>query len=376
MPEYFATQLRDGTAQVTEFLALASAADVRGQGERRARRRRIEAVAATMSAVLLIGGVAFGVAGQNNPQTIRPSVAHGATGTSTAKAAAEATATSSAVTGGSVDVHLTPPAQYAATTANKVRLTIDNPGPARQVVVEFKSTQTKALYWVEACDSSAGGGCNKMSLAENPLKVSKSALSNEPGVAAFDLALPSGTSTYNAWVNLQSGMTSYAVYVLDGASTVLGQTSSGTIAHSFPTLSVVGDSTVTVTRGGSAVEFDTKLTNSTSASYVDMFSYTTLSCKAGQSTVTVPQTAYELQWYSGAEWSTVGPIKALGQFSYQISAGETTTVRFRLAVKTSLPSDVTSCQVTQLVTPTNTWTPPYYDASAPHAQTTVDIDVR
>lgn len=376
MPEYFATQLRDGTAQVAESLTPASAADVRGQGDRRARRRRIGTVSATMSAVLIIAGVAFGLVGQSNPHTVRPDVAHAATGTAKAAATATATTSTSAVTGGSVDVHLTPPAQYAATTANKVQLTIDNPGPARQVIVEFKSSQTRALYWVEACDSSAGGGCNTATYAANPLKVSKSALSNEPGVAAFDLALPSGTSTYNAWVDLPSGMTSYTVYVLEGTSTVLGQTPSGPIGHSFPALSVVGNGTVTVTRGGSAVEFDTKLNNSTAASYVDMFSFTTFTCKAGQSTVTVPQTAYKLQWYSGAEWSTVGPVKELGQFSYELSPGEITTLRFRLTLKTSLPSDVTSCQVKQLVSPTDTWTPPYYDPSAPNAQTTVDIVVK
>ena len=377
MPEYFKTQLRDGTAQVAESLALPSAALVRGHGERRARRRRIGAVSATVSAALVVGGVAFGVARQDSPHATRPSVAAAVSNapTNSAHTGPSAVGTTSSGTGGSVGVHLSPPAQYAAATENKVGLTIDNSGPARQVVVEFKSTQTNALYWVEPCDSSVGGGCNKNAYADNPLKVAKGAESEVPGVAAFDLALPAGTSSYTAWVGLPAGVTSYTVLVLEG-TTVLGQSSSGPINHGFPTLSAVGQGTVTIVRGGSAVEFDTKITDNTSASYVDLFSFTTLSCKAGQSTVTLPQGSYTLKWGTGADWQSVGPVKALGQFSYELSPGQSTTTRFRLALSSSLPSDVTSCQVTQVASASDTWTAPYYDRSAPNARIVVDFDVR
>lgn len=384
MPEYFVNQLREGTGQVADSLRLPSAAEVRDRGERRGRRRRLGTVSATMSAVLFVGGVVFGVTRPDTEPTARSQAAAGAAGEAGVPSAVATEApvngpvaitANTAAIGGSVGLHLVPPAEYAAATANKVQLTIDNPGAARQVIVEFKSTQTKAVYWVEPCDSGADGGCSTVSYAENPLKVAKSSLSSTPGVTAFDLALPAGTSTYSAWVDLPAGMTSYTVLVLEG-STVLGQTSSGPIGNGFPALSDVGSGTVTVVRGGPAVEFDTKITNDTSASYVDIGSFTTLSCKAGQSTATLPQSSYTLQWYTGAGWAAVGPIRALGQFSFEINPGETTTTRFRLALKTSLPADVTSCQVTQLVSATTTFTPPYYEVNAPKSQTTVDIEVR
>ena len=370
MPEYFATQLREGTGQVAESLALPTAAQVRRLGETRVRRRRFAAVAATMSAVLLVGGVAFGVSRPDAAATNRAAAA-------AARASANppiATATTSAATGGAVGVRLTPPAEYAASTSNKVELTIDNPGSARQVVVEFKATQTKSLYWVEPCDNSVGGGCNKTDYADNPLKVAKGALSSTPGVAAFDLALPTGINTYTAYVDLPAGVTSYSVLVLDGA-TVLGETSSGPISHGFPTLDVVGPTTRKITPGGAAVEFDTKLTDDTSASYIDIFSFTTLTCGNGTVATTIPQSSYTLEWYTGANWAAVGPTRALGQFSYAITPDETDTTRFRLAFTASLPIDITSCQVTQLVSATDTWTAPYYDASAPRSQTAVGFSI-
>lgn len=369
MPEYFATQLREGTGQVAESLALPTAAQVRRQGEARGRRRRFAAVAATMSAVLLVGGVAFGVS--------RPDVAATNRAAAASRASANApiaTATMSAASGGAVGVRLTPPAEYAASTSNKVELTIDNPGSARQVVVEFKATQTKSLYWVEPCDNSVGGGCNKTDYADNPLKVAKGALSSTPGIAAFDLALPTGISTYTAFVDLPAGVTSYSVLVLDGA-TVLGETSSGPISHGFPTLDVVGPTIRKITPGGAAVEFDTKLTDDTSASYIDIFSFTTLTCGNGPVATTIPQSSYTLEWYTGANWAAVGPTKALGQFSYAIAPGETTTTRFRLAFTTALPYAITSCRVTQLVSATDTWTAPYYDESAPRSQTAVGFSI-
>lgn len=366
MPEYFKTELRDGTAQVTDSLALPSAALVREHGERRARRHRIAAVSATVSVALIVGAT-FAVARQDGSAP-RQNAATAVSHTPTAGTA------SSAPVGGSVAVHLNPPAQYAATSANKVGLTIDNPGPARQVVVEFKSAQTKALYWVEPCDSSVGGGCTKQGYADSPLKVAAGPVSATPGVAAFDLALPTGTSNYTVWVDLPAGMTSYSVLVLEGG-TVLSETPSGPISHGFPTLSAVDQGTVTLARGGTAVELDTKLTNDTSASYIDLFSFTSLSCKSGQSTVTVPQGSYTLEWYTGMNWRAVGPVKELGQFSFDLNAGQSSTTRYRLALKSSLPSDVTSCRLTQVVSATDTSTAPYYDESAPYARVVADIDV-
>lgn len=377
MPEYFTAQLRAGSAQLAESLGAPSAAEVRGHGERRARRRRISTVSAAMSAVLAISGVAFGIAGRSGPHASRPNAVVGVTGTPANSPRTEpgvAVTTPSAVAG-AIGVHLSPPAQYATTTANKVGLTIVNPGPARQVVVEFRSTQTKALYWVEPCDSGAGGGCNPNAYADNPLKVSKSSLSAIPGVAAFDLALPAGASSYTAWVSLPAGVTSYTVLVLEGGS-VLGQSPSGPINYGFPIVRAASQGAVTIVRGGAAVEFDTETDNDTSGSYVDLMSFITFACKAGQSTVAVPQSSYVLEWYTGVSWLAIGPVKELGHFSYDMQPGQKATARFRLALESSLPAEVTSCQVTQVISATDTWTAPYYDVSAPNARAVVDFDVR
>lgn len=375
MPEYFKTQLLDGTTRVADSLTLPSAADVRGHSERRVRRRRIAGVSATLSVALLVCGVAFAFAQQNDARASQP-LGGAASHVPTRPAGAEASATEArSGAAGPVSVQLTPPAEYAAATANEVRLTIANAGAAGQVVVEFKSTQTRALYWVEPCDSSAGGGCNDTSYAENPLKVAHNPLSGVPGVSAFDLAPPAGTSSYTAWVDLPSGVTSYTVAVLDGAK-VLGQTVSGPIARDFPTVAAAGPSTMTITRGGSAVPFQTDIVDSTSGSYIDMFSFTTFSCMAGQSTVTLPQGSYTLQWYDGGGWAAVGPVKELGQFSYELSPNQTRTTRFRLRLSSSLPANVTSCQVTQLITPSTAGSAPYYDVHAPNARTVVSFVVR
>ncbi|WP_034264701.1 hypothetical protein [Actinospica robiniae] len=368
MPEYFAIQLRDGTGQVAESFAFPTASEVRGHGDRQARRRRIATVSATMSAVLLISGVAFGVTRRAPAPASLPNAAAASSGP-------QSTGTTPAATGESVGVRLIPPAQYAAGTANKIELTIDNPGTARPVIVEFKSPQTKSVYWVEPCDNSSNFSCDAAAYADNPLKKPKNFLSSTPGVTAFNLALPAGISTYTAWVDPPAGVSSYTVLVLEG-STVLGQTSSGPISRGFPTLSVVGRSTMTVVRGGSAVEFDTKLTDDTSGSYILLPSFTSLSCMAGQSPVTLPQGSYTLQWYTGASWAAVGEPRMNGQFSYEIKPREATTDRFRLALENSLPADVTSCRVTQVVSSTSTPTPPFYVASDSTAQTAVNFDVK
>jgi hypothetical protein len=169
---------------------------------------------------------------------------------------------------------------------------------------------------------------------------------------------------------------SYEVRVLDG-TTVLGQAASGPIDDDFPTLNVSSRSATSVARGGASVEFTTTVDNLTSTSYVDLFSFTTLSCSSGENAVQIAQDAYTLDWYTGgAGWSPVGPVKELGQFSYQLSPGESTTTQFRLAFKDSLPGAVTSCQVTQLVSASDTGSAPFYDTSAPDARAVTTFTVR
>jgi hypothetical protein len=91
--------------------------------------------------------------------------------------------------------------------------------------------------------------------------------------------------------------------------------------------------------------------------------------------VTLPQGAYTLDWSSGTNWQAVGNLQYPCQFGYAMSTGESTTTRFRLALTDSLPSDVTDCQVTQLVSASLQTAPPYYDQSDPTAQTVVDFSV-
>jgi hypothetical protein len=370
VPEFFTTQLQEGSTQVSEQFSLPSPAEVRSRSEHRVRRRRAQVAGASVAVVLVMSGAAFGLARQSGSSA----AAAGATTPATVSPRPQATSTVSAPAAASVTVRLDPPAQYAGTTANRVGLTIANPGPARNVAIEFSAAQTQARYWVESCDSSVDGGCSSGAIAANPLKVAKGADAEAPGVVKFDLALPTGTTAYTVWVSPPNGVTSYTASVLDGTE-VLGQTGSGQIGHSsFPTLTTLSQSPMAIHRGGSAVEFDTKVTDDTTASYVNLFSFTTLTCNAGQNTMTVPQSSYTLEWNAGADWQAIGPSQ-LGQISFQLTPGEASTTQFRLALSDSLPSDVTNCQIKQLVSATDMQSAPYYDTTAPNAQTTVDFTV-
>ncbi len=374
MPDYFESELRSGTAQVVETFTPSSAEHVRARSARRTRQHRAGAVVL----VLVVGGTAFGVSrplfGHSTGPTGAAGAANVATSLSSAASSPRATASPSSGGGGAVSVELAPPAQYGAATSNKVELTIDNAGAARHVVVEFDAAGSKSLYWVEPCDSGVGGGCSTQSYADNPLKVAKDAGPDRPGVVSFDLALPAGTSRYTAYVDPPTGISSYTMRVLEG-KTVLAQTGPEPVSYDYPKLSAVSQSSTKLVRGGSRVDFSTQIEDQTAASYVDMASLTTVTCKAGNTVVTVPNDAYTLEWYTGVNWAQVGAPKEIGQFSYELTSGESTTTRFRLSVSDSMPAEVTSCQVTQVVSASITGTPPYYDRAAPYTQTTLDFSV-
>ncbi|MBR7839133.1 hypothetical protein KDL01_38075 [Actinospica durhamensis] len=371
MPDYFESELRSGTAQVVETFTPPTAEHVRARAAQRTRQHR----AGALALVLVLGGTAFGASRPLFERSTGPAAASGTTATSRPAATSSAHATASPSNAdGAVSVRLAPPARYGAATSNKVVLTIENAGAARHVVVEFDAAGTKSLYWVEPCDSGVGGGCSPTSYAANPLKVAKDVGPGRPGVVSFDLALPAGTSEYDAYVDPPTGISSYTTRVLDG-KTVLAQTGPERISYDYPKLSTVSQSSTKVARGGPSVDFSTLIADQTAASYVDMASLTSVVCKAGSTVVTVPADAYTLEWYTGANWAAVGPVKAVGQFSYELTPGESSTTRFRLSVSDSMPSEVTGCQVTQVVSASITWTPPYYDRAAPYAQTTLDFTV-
>lgn len=378
MPEYFESQLREGSARMADALDVPSAAEVRGRSDHRARRRRSGAVVLTVAAVLAVGGAAFGIAGQDGrgPAPSADRAAGPSDASADASHAASPTAgTASAAPAVPVALRLNPPSRYAAATANKVGLTITNPGAARKVVVEFLATGTDAQYWVEGCDSGVDGGCTPQAEQSNPLQQARGKGVSAPGVVEFDLALPAGTSSYTAYVTPPAGVNSYVVRVLEGR-TVLGQAASGPLDYGFPSLVVASQASRSIARGGSSVEFDTTVDDTTSTSYVNMFSFVIVSCTAGNATVQVPQGAYTLDWYPGISWQAVGPLRELGQFGYALNSGQSTTTRFRLSLSESLPSSVTSCQVTQVISASDTSTAPFYDTSAPSAQATVTFEVR
>lgn len=367
MSESFETRLRDGTAQVTASFTPPSAAAVRAYSGQRARRRTTGTVALAACAVLLVGGAVLGLDQQRNGHS---GVPHASAGVPTTSPSGSPTQPGK----GSVSIRLSEPALYAAATANKVGLTFSNSGPARHVVVQFDAPGSDSLYWVEPCDSGAGSGCSPQQYQDNPLRVATDQGSPRPGFVDFDLALPAGTSSYTVWVDPPGGVTSYRMFVLHG-TTVLGLGVSGQIHYAFPTLTTASQGSTTLVRGGAAVEFGTEVTDATTTSYVNLSSYTSVSCKAGQSSVTLPQGAYTLQWSAGKSWQNVGNLQYNGQFGYSMSPGQSTTTRFRLALTDSLPSDVTSCQVTQLVSATPQTAPPYYDQSDPTAHTVVNFSV-
>lgn len=375
MPDFFETELRTGTAQTVDSFTPPSAAAVRKHSETRTWRRRAGAIAL----VLVMGGAAFGFTrpgpGHSSAPTGPTTVA--ATTPSPRGTTPSPRSTTPPPDGeGTLHVQLTPPARYAAATSNKVLLTVGNNGPARQVLVEFAAPGSDSHYWVEPCDSGIGGGCSAQSYTDNPLKVPTDPKLNAPGVVYFDLALPTGTSSYSAWVNPPTGLTSYTVRVLDG-TTVLAQAGPESIDYGyvFPVLSKMSQGSTKLVRGGPAVEFTTEVDDRTAAAYVDLASFTTLSCEAGTTAVQVPQDAYTLEWYAGLSWQKVGAPKAPGQFGYDLKAGQSTSTRFRLSVSDAMPADVTGCRITQLVSASVTWTPPYYDQSAPSARTAVDFTV-
>lgn len=376
MPEFFETELRNGTAQVAGSFEPPSAEAVRRHAELRTRRRRVGAAVL----VLLVGGAAFGLTRPGFGHASTPLgpvvVTSGSPTTLSSTSPSPGRTPSSPPTGNMrLGVQLTAPASYAAATSNKVALSIDNPGPARNVLVEFLAPGTATPYWVSNCDTGVGG-CPSGSSHGNPLKVAQG-IKYAKGATDFDLALPAGTSSYNAWVDPPAGITSYSVLVLDG-KTVLGQTAPEPVelGDTFPDLSTTSQDSKTLARGGPTVGFTTELDNRTAGSYVDLFSFITVSCEAGTTVVSVPQNAYTLEWYDGIGWANVGLPKLMGQFGYDPAAGQSTSTKFRISVSDAMPAGVTGCQVTQVVSASDTQTPPYYDQSSPKAQTVVDFTIK
>jgi hypothetical protein len=156
---------------------------VREHSARRARRRRTGAAALAAAAVLVVGGAAFGLDRQDSGHSSVPGMPTGVVTTSPSASPSPVGTTSQSAGEGSVTVRLSAPAQYAAATANKVELTIDNSGPARHVVVEFDAPGSRSLYWVEPCDSGVGGCCSTQTYQGNPLRVATGQGSARPGRA-------------------------------------------------------------------------------------------------------------------------------------------------------------------------------------------------
>jgi hypothetical protein len=269
---------------------------------------------------------------------------------------------------------------YAAETANKVQVTIANPGPARAVVVEFDTTGTGILEWVEGCDAGSDGGCSDTQLYGNALHITQGPLGKTTSQATrFSLQLPHGTSTYEAWVNPPRNASTFQVRVLDDkAAKVFGSAESSQITTAFPTLHLTSQASQSVSRGGGYTSFSTTVANPTGGGYINLNQVGTVSCFANGSPVEVSSSDYSLQWFTGGgagTWTTLVNGPAWQAMGYDLQAGKSTLTKFRLRLSDSLPAEVTSCQVTLTVSDVTTSKAPYYDASQPKGQVVIDFTV-
>jgi hypothetical protein len=379
VPEIFDATLREGTRQVAAALASPPAAELRELGERRARRRKARSIALCAAALLAVGGTTAGVCGLRGPQA-GPAASVAATKDTGPSHPATAAATGSAAAAGPVQVSISGPAAYAAETANKVQVSIANPGPARAVIVEFDTTGTGIFEWTEGCDAGTDGGCSETNLSDNLLQLTQGALGKTTSQAVrFSLQLPHGTHTYQAWVNPPRNAGTFTVRVLDEqAVKVFGSAESPRIVTGFPTLKLISQASHSIARSGGYVEFSTTVANPTGGGYINLDQIGTVACFAGGSPVSVSSNDYSLQWFTGGgagSWTALVNGAAWQAMGYDLPAGESTTTKFRLRLSGSLSAEVTSCQVTLTVSNQTTSKAPYFDASQPKGQAVVDFTV-
>lgn len=380
MPEAFETVLREGTEQFLSAVDPPTAAQLRALGEGRARQRQIRGIAWCAAGLLAVGATAAGAlrlhasGDASAAASTRSSHQHSAAPMHTAASAAEPT--------GPVGVSIQGPQSYAAQTANTVRVTLTNPEAQRAVIVEFDTTGTGIFEWAEGCDAGTDGGCTSTNLADNPLQLTQGALGETTAKATrFSLTLPTGTHTYEAWVNPPSGASTFSVRVLDDrAQKVFGSAQSAPIVTGFPQLSLTSQASTSIVRGGGYVEFSATVSNRTGGGYIDLSQLGEVTCSADGSPVSVSANDYALQWNttgSGApSWANMVAGFGTGSMGYDLHAGESTTTRFRVKLKSSLPSQVTSCRVDLTVVNRVRTSPPYYTASDPQSHAIAEFTVR
>lgn len=216
MPETIERELRAGTDRVISTFTPQSAAELRAHADRRSRRRR--AGIATMSIVALAaaGTVFFNVDSHSATSPISTAASH------TSSPAAAHSSASTAAVGHYVTVALATPPVYSQDTANKVQVTITNPGPTRAVIVVLAVATSQSIGpWALPCDPGAGACSTWSDYTSGPLKLSGWVTVNVDTPAAqrtvrYQLSLPTGTSSYSLWATLPSGARNFSVSVLDG----------------------------------------------------------------------------------------------------------------------------------------------------------------
>lgn len=359
MPDTIETDLRAGTDRMVAGFTALPPDRLRERAERRTRRRRLLGAALSLTALTVLAGVGLTFGADQHHRAVP------------AAGAAAPSSGPSAVAGSGVTVRLDTPAVYSAQTGNRVRLTVTNPGPARAVVLAFAADgSTPAGWWVLPCDTGAGSCSASNDYSSGPLTMAGVAA---PQICRFDLSLPTGTSTYTVWVTPPPAARDFSVTVTSGAAQ-LAQAMSSPVLTSFLTVAVAGQSSTTLTRGGTA-QFTTRIADPTAADYRGMTELVTVTCGTGPSEAVLPADAYTLEWMLDGQPNNLLGATGAPLVYFDLNAGASVLETFRIGLLPTAPADLTSCRATMTVSGSTDAVAPYFDSSQPYVQATVNFAV-